>query len=296
MRSSSRRTLRLIGGLALLPLVCTAESGESGAADPACRIEMTAPLPNRLRESSGVAQGRRDGLLWTHNDSEKRARLYGLDAAGEVRATVRVTGAEVEDWEDIAHGPCPDGTCLYVADIGDNAANRDHITVYRIPEPDSSATESTEAVRLDARYPDGPHDAEALFILSTGRLYVVSKGERRAIGVYAFPERPAPGAVSELELVRHLSSGPVERNARVTGAAASPDGRYVALRSLTALAIYRTAGLLGDGEPALTFDLRPVGERQGEGVDLSADGTVVLTSEGVGDTPPTLSILSCRLP
>jgi hypothetical protein len=294
--SSSRSGLAFVSLAALLPLLCATE--QRAFTDAAsCRVETSAALPNRLRESSGVTRsGSTAGLFWTHNDSEKRARVYGLDAAGEVRATVLVTGADVHDWEDIARGRCPEGTCLYVGDIGDNAADRDYVTVYRFPEPHPTASASAAAVRFDARYPDGPRDAEALFVLPSGRLYVVSKGERRAIGVYAFPENPAPAVVTELQLVRRLSAGPVDRQARVTGAAAAPDGRYVALRSLAALAIYRTADLLEGGAPALTFDLRPLGEVQGEGVDLDADGTVVLTSEGGDDGAPTLTILSCRVP
>lgn len=298
MRCNSHSGLGLVGGLVLLPLLCATERRESPEGDSSsCRMQSAVEMPSRLRESSGVARGSgAAGLFWTHNDSERRARVYGVDAAGEVVATVRVIGADVVDWEDLARGPCPGGTCLYVGDIGDNSSNREHITVYRFPEPDAAASASDEAVRLDARYPDGPRDAEALFVLPSGRIYVVSKGELRAIGVYAFPENPTPGAVMELELVRRLSQLPVERAARVTGAAASPDGRYVALRSLAALAVYRTADLLADGTPVLTFDLRPLGERQGEGVDLDGDGTVVLTSEGSGNAQPTLTILSCRLP
>ena len=75
-----------------------------------------------------------------------------------------MTGAQVENWEDIAVGPCPQGTCLYIADIGDNKATTETITVYRAPEPAPGDTRpSTPSAH--AIYPDGPQDAEALVVL-----------------------------------------------------------------------------------------------------------------------------------
>ena len=50
-----------------------------------------------------------------------------------VDALVRVAGARVQDWEDVAAGPCPGGNCLYVADIGDNRRVRDSVEVLRVP-------------------------------------------------------------------------------------------------------------------------------------------------------------------
>ena len=46
-----------------------------------------------------------------------------------------ITGARVEDWEALASAPCGKGSCLYVADIGDNDGKRSDITIYRVPEP-----------------------------------------------------------------------------------------------------------------------------------------------------------------
>jgi hypothetical protein len=102
----------------------------------ACKADGKAtPLPN-LAEASGVTAGRdRPSVLWAHNDSGGEPRVLGLDQAGTVDEFVQLIGAVVEDWEDIAAGACSQGSCLYVADIGDNDAKREHITVYRFPEP-----------------------------------------------------------------------------------------------------------------------------------------------------------------
>ena len=35
----------------------------------------------------------------------------------------------------MASAPCGNGSCLYIADIGDNDAKRKEVTIYRVPEP-----------------------------------------------------------------------------------------------------------------------------------------------------------------
>jgi hypothetical protein len=109
-----------------------------------CRIDgPVMPMPD-LPEASGIAVSRRvPDRLWAHNDSGQ-ATLFALDGRGAVTARVRVTGAAVTDWEAIAVGPCQGGSCLFVADIGDNGAKRKSVTVYRIAEP--AANETSVAV------------------------------------------------------------------------------------------------------------------------------------------------------
>ena len=132
------------------------------------------PLDAEIHESSGAAVSRAHaGIFWTHNDSGEPL-LYAVDAEGRTAGRVRITGAAVEDWEDVALAPCPaGGDCLYVADIGDNDAERPSVTVYRVrePAPNASASAPAEAIRL--RYPDGAHDAEAMFVLD-GAIHVVT--------------------------------------------------------------------------------------------------------------------------
>ena len=82
------------------------------------------------------------------------------------------------DFEDLSAGPCGDERCLYVGDIGDNAARRDAITVYRLidpnhPGPGQTLTQRPE--RLILSYPDGPTDAEGLAVdPRTGDVLIIS--------------------------------------------------------------------------------------------------------------------------
>ena len=265
----------------------------------ACRVDTSrVALPKTVHESSGLALSRGGDALWTHNDSgEPVLHLVGMD--GAARGPVRVAGAAVTDWEDVAAGPCPGGgRCLYVADIGDNQASRARITIYRVPEPADGDAQTRPAEALTAEYPDGPHDAEAMFVLPDGAVYVVTKGETGPIAVYRLPRTARPGTPTRLERVAELRAGGVPRRERITGASASRDGHWFVLRTLDALRFYR-AGELATGRlgQPLTYDLRPLQEAQGEGVDVSAGGVIYLSSEGgKKEDPATLSRLTCTLP
>ena len=78
----------------------------------------------------------------------------------------------------------------------------------------------------------------------------------------------------------------------MTGAGATPDGRWVAVRTYETLEVYRREALLAGGAPAVRTSLRSLDEPQGEAVAVTAEGRVLLTTEG---DRPRLTLLSCRL-
>lgn len=273
-------------------------SGGARADPPECRI-VGRPQPIRadVSESSGIAvSGRTEGLYWTHNDSgEPQVVAIGADGAG--RGRVRVVGAEMEDWEDIASAPCEEGHCLYIADTGDNSANRDSITVYRVPEPAPGDREVRVAQAFHARYPDGAQDAEALLVTPAGEMYLVTKGENGPVVLYRFPADAGAGRAVTLERVHQFTEKKVDREARVTGGAVSPDGRWAAVRTLNALSLEPLDDFLAGRTDLLHHvDLSALGEPQGEAVAFDRDGGVVLTSEaGSVLGPAILTRLQCSL-
>lgn len=266
------------------------------AAQPPIRVERldTAVLAaRRLTESSGVApSGRLRGVLWTHNDSGDEPRLYATDSAGRDLGSVRVAGARNVDWEDMASGPCP-GTavpCLFVADIGDNARHRSTVVIYTLEEPSPPLARSDTARDIPLRsttvlrYPDRPHDAEALAVEPSGITLIITKELTGRARVYRVPGRTSPqrqGQVDTLEFVGLLDVAPsLPRMRLVTGAAVSPDGRVLAVRTYSSLHFFR---LRGDSVPAALTPPEglpiPVVEPQGEGVAFLGPDRLVLTSE-----------------
>lgn len=272
---------------------CTAGPGHSQDVGP-CAVSGQGPLPPALDETSGLATSP-DGRFWSHNDSGNDAVLYALGPDGRLAERVAVKGARHRDWEDLASGPCDAGHCLYIGDIGDNGLDRDEIRIYRVPVPEPGAGRTGRATELRLRYPDGAHNAEALFMLPSGDAYIVTKGSERDIALYRVPADAWTRESAELERVRPLDAGQIGSRSRdqVTGAAASADGRRVAIRTYITLYIFETTDLLGSGNPMLRVDLRPLTEPQGEAVWLGDDGTVLLTSESVARAPPMITRLSC---
>ena len=250
-----------------------------------------------ISEASGLALSRgTPDLLWTHEDSSPV--LFALDIVGRLKGRVRLNQAPIVDWEDLASGPCGEKTCLYIADIGDHRSQRSHITVYRVPEPQPGDSETAPAEAFHATYPEGPRDAEALFVSGEGGLYVVTKGSHTPITLYRFPEPLRAGSTVRLEPVVTLFPEDAVRGDRVTGAATSPDGRWVALRTHNAVLFYEAVPLMG-GKPTkpLRYDVSWLRESQAEGVAIGNEGGLYLISEGgAADAPGLLAHGVCKLP
>jgi hypothetical protein len=288
----SKAVLLVLGVLACSELATAQVMQQDRRCAPAGSL---VPLAG-LTEASGLASsGRVPGRLWTHNDSGQPI-LFALDSGGAVTGQVQVTGATVEDWEGITVGSCGSESCVYVGDIGDNDASRKRITIYRVPEPERAGGAAAVSGVFHATYPDGAHDAETLFFAG-GRLHIVTKGDTGPIALYRFPAQLQAGATMRLERV----GGPSTRSdagSRVTDGSASADGRWIVLRSKSALTFYRVADVLaGTWREAATVDLTSLNEPQGEGVALGADDTVFLAGEGgKKGQPGTFARLPCSLP
>lgn len=292
------RALACVVAVLLLALLagCAAPDGSASSVVPPCaQPERLGVLPPELAEASGLAASRRHArVLWLHNDSGAEPELFAVDAAGEILGRVRVTGAENVDWEDVALGPCPAGECIYIADTGDNGERREAVTLYRVPEPEPTDTATPAAERFRLRYPDGPRDAEALFVTPDARVYLVSKGRTGPVAVYRAPTPLPADTAALLERVAELTDHAPLGVLYVTGAGATPDGRHVVIRTYVNLQLYR----LEDG--AFTAIGAPVAldalaEPQGEAVDIRADGTVLLASEERGGEAGPISRLACAL-
>ncbi|HUG39223.1 MAG TPA: hypothetical protein VMM12_02000 [Longimicrobiales bacterium] len=308
MRSAARGLLGgggiVLAGVALVVVLLLIFG--NGTADPiredrhalACTLQLGGELPAQVHESSGLARGIRDpGLFWTHNDSGGDPVLFALGGDGRLAGAVRVEGARLEDWEDIEAAPCRSGggPCLFIADTGDNDAQRDYVTIYEVREPAAGqAAVAARPIRL--RYPGGARDAEGLFVVD-GALHIVTKGREGPIRVYRVPAGAGGDGVATLEPVAEVAPRPQSTADYLTAATATPDGRWVAMRTYRTLLVMPAAPLVA-GEPAEAhrFDLQPLGEAQGEGLAMDDEGGVWLTSEARGGAPPRWNRLVCELP
>ena len=287
----------LVVALTAMAVYATSEGGNDKSpmhtSPVACQDVRLISRLGDIPEASGLAaSARHPQLFWAHNDSAEPV-VFGIAADGTVRGRVRIAGASVADWEAVTTAKCANGTCLFVGDIGDNDRARRSITVYRTTEPSPEDSASRPADAIEGVYPEGPQDAEAIFV-ADGSLFVITKGERSPIRVYRFPTLES-GAAHTLQLVATLSPGPADKSIRITDAAVSPDQRWVALRSNEAVFFYDVRALVAGtpGSP-LSYDVRGLREPQGEGVAWADSRTLFLAGEGEG--AGTFARISCNLP
>ncbi len=234
-----------------------------------------------LDEISGLAASRAyPGVLYAHNDSGDSARFFAVEQGGSLLGTFNVTNASACDWEDMALGPCPTGTCVFLAEIGDNndCVKNATYTIYRVEEPDLSSgspvgTKSVSATAFPFKYPDGArHNSETLLVHPvTGDLYLVGKVSSGPSRVYRFPQPLTPGKVATLEQLAQLSYP--EGAPETTSGDIHPCGDRVLLRTYT-----HVWELRADEEGFETaFLSSPVevtapSEQQGEAVSYLPDG------------------------
>ena len=159
----------------------------------------------KLKEISGIeASNLHSGLFWGHNDSGDDARIYLFDITGKILSSYLLKNKTHRDWEDITAYEESNVSYLIIADIGDNKAKREYLTLYRIREPQDLAESSytipeEEIESMQITYSEGPRDAETLFYdhLSEN-LILITKREENVL-VYSFPfERDAQREITSL--------------------------------------------------------------------------------------------------
>jgi hypothetical protein len=130
-------------------------------------------------EASGLARSETiPGAFWTVGDATGTNTITAVELSGRLRAEVTVDGMDADNAEAIAAAPCDGARCLFVGDIGDNSAHRDHVAVYRLPEP-TSGQSTVSAQEWDYTYPDGAHNAESLMV-TADEVVIVTKPDSGA--------------------------------------------------------------------------------------------------------------------
>jgi hypothetical protein len=258
----------------------------------------------RMAETSGAAVSHRNpGIIWTIEDSGNPPDLIATDTLGRYRAAITLDGATNTDWEEVALGPCHQTSCVYIADTGDNREIRPEVQLYRLEEPtlDPSAegtahrrTATFEMLRF--RYPDGPHDVEAMAVRADGDVLLVTKGRSRGVLEFRIPASAwqGPGVhtaerIDSLPITASAGSGQL-----ITAMALSPDGQRAMVRSYRQIfpfAVRANGTLRPLGKPT-SCDILGL-EPQGEGIAFLDDRQLVLTSERGLMQAGTVFVLEC---
>lgn len=297
--SFSAGFVSLIASLSIVLAACDTGAPQASPGSIPARLTVAGQLEEKdISEASGLAASQRhDDLLWLHNDSGAKARLYAASTDGSKRGRIKLEDADNRDWEDMASFVHDGVPYLLVADVGDNDTRHDFATLYVVEEPDLADDDKPElepAWRIDFMYPDGPRDAEAVAVdAANERVFVLSKRDVPAV-LYSLPLLPVDGenfvtaervgpvstlpqpAKPDLEFAQAIDSW----HWQPTGMDIARDGSAVAILTYAAVYYYPRR----DGESIyeslqrlpLAFDIRNV--RDAESIAFGADSRTLFVS------------------
>jgi len=294
------RTIQL-----LLVLICGCSGAESDAPAidaPAAGMPAKLSIPGKLQdknisEASGLAASqRRPDVLWTHNDSGAKARIYAIDLTGKSLGRIKLKDANNIDWEDMASFTLDDTPYLLLADVGDNDNRRNHVSLYIVAEPDldvDAKPELAPAWRIDLTYPGGPRDVESVAVdIENEQVLLLTKRSVPA-ELYAVPLRPAADEHVQATLLGQIRTLPQPVRQDIEFAAKiddwhwqpiamdiAPDGSAIAIvTNLPAIYLYQRNGdwLSTLQKSPLRFSLRL---REPEAIAFGADSkSLFVTNE-----------------
>jgi hypothetical protein len=184
--------------------------------------------PGLMDEASGIADSKTfPGHLWVQQDGGNSAAIKLLAHNGNLEKSIHLKSAYNRDWEDMATGagPVQGVNYLYIAETGDNSTSQSYYIIYRFEEPSSSTDTIRNYDKINFKYPDGSHDAEAIFIdNSTKDIYIITKRDVPS-KVYKLPYPQNTSFVITATAVGSFGfSG-------VTSAAISPDSKELLVKT-----------------------------------------------------------------
>lgn len=251
-------------------------------------------LPAVLQENSGMTE--LGNLTWFINDGGNEPALYGYSMEQDtVLRTVVVKGAVNKDWEDIVQNE----NFIFIGDFGNNAAgDRTDLRIYIIDKNELLTEQDTitPTGTIHFNYSDQtdytpmqpnttPFDCEA-FIASGDSLYLFSKNwQEFNTSVYSLSTQPG----SQVAKLRTKWSVP----GLITAASWSTGNQDLYLVGYTPLIPF--IRIYSEFSPEnLTYQDREGKEfddywgTQTEGIMISSDGTVYISSEGVSENNASL--------
>lgn len=249
-----------------------------------------------IDEASGIVSSRKNNIIWVHNDSGGKSRVYAVGKDGSHLGELRLVGTIALDWEDMCIGPGPehDEDYLYIADIGDNFSKRKIKKIYRFKEPiiNVDSLDVPFSIKIDNYsttkfyYPDGKRDAESVMIdQRTGDLFVVSKREPSP-HVYHIATQWNANELVEASFIGKVTLTPNKQYSRedqIVAADISRDNKMILFKTYNSviLIIKDNMESLSDAINKRQIELDYITEPQGESIcwDPLGNGYYTLSEE-----------------
>lgn len=241
----------------ILLLVCIMLLGIAACAPPLPFSRFAGLITDEeLNEISGLAASyRHPDILWVMNDGGNSAHVYAINRRGQRIARYATDGVRNVDWEDLTSFELNGKSYLLIADTGDNGGLRKRIALHIFEEPEQLHDgHITPAWSIQARWPDGPRDCEAVAVdAQQGTVYLISK-KRSPPELFSLPLQPAQKGVQEARRLGRLTGVPqvsdeLKREnpklaalfSQVTAADISPDRSTLAVLTYGSVLFYRRA-------------------------------------------------------
>ena len=250
----------------------------------------------QINEASGiVASYRNKGLIWTHNDSGDKNRIFTMDASGKGTREFYLEGTSNRDWEAISMASFPEGSFIYVGDIGDNNAQFPTCAIYRVQEPEITASTPQSNTlqnvqKITYKYSDGARDSEAFLIDQTSKdIYIISKRELSK-RLYRLPYPQSYSQTNTAEFVQELTfSVGATTPFYIVDGNISVDNKEIIIKNYLQIFHWRrnTNESIPDALKRTPTMLPYTAEPQGEGVCFAQDGSgyYTLSEEGPNKLP-----------
>jgi hypothetical protein len=186
-----------------------------------------AVTPGLADEASGICFSKTyPGSLWVQQDGGNPAEIILMDDKGAVKKRLLLKSAFNRDWEDMASGagPSADSNYIYIAETGDNGLSAFSYSIYRFAEPAATTDTITKFDKINFKYPDGSHDAEAIFVSKQKDIYILTKRDSVS-KIYKLPFPQSTASVTTATAMGQLTF------TGVTGAACSDAGNEILVKT-----------------------------------------------------------------
>ncbi|CAM1343038.1 hypothetical protein [Tenacibaculum amylolyticum] len=248
------------------------------------QVNSVISLPKKLKEVSGVEMvASNPNLLWMHNDSGNKSKLYQVNLEGKVEKTVTINAKNI-DWEDITSDE--EGN-IYLADFGNNANTRKELVILKLNGNDLITKKAIDPVKIRFTYPDQKKfppkkkhrffDAESLLYLN-GDLYIFTKSRVKGVygktSLYKIPAKEGTYVAEYIDTYENCH----KMHCWITAASISPDHKKVALLTHNKVLVFSNFPSNNFFKGTLqTYDLGF--DSQKEGIDFKDNNTLYITDE-----------------
>ena len=159
-------------------------------------------LNNVLNETSGLELI--NSKLVTHNDSGDKSRLFIGNMTDFKFEEVIIKNATNIDWEDI----CYDGEFLYIADTGNNFANRKNLKIYKTTSDfeliDSISISYASQKKYKKKYKN-KYDAEAIISFKSNLILFSKNRANLNCNIYKIPKNKKEISLSPIDQIKFPS-------------------------------------------------------------------------------------------